>query len=222
VATATATAVTPWLEAIADGTVPASGRRTASIVAGDTAATPALNAPNAAPAPPPTAAALEKEIFAKGFAQGEKQGAAAAQQQNAALAKQLATTLEDLMRVRAEMIRHTEKQMVQLALAVARRIVHHDVAHNPETLIAMMRVALERLSDAAKVTVRLHPADHQSVTASMKGGPSNGQVTLVGDPRVARGGCRVESEYGDIDAGVDAQIQEIARALVGDQRDATA
>ena len=125
VATATATAVTPWLEAIADGTVPASGRRTASIVAGDTAATPALNAPNAAPAPPPTAAALEKEIFAKGFAQGEKQGAAAAQQQNAALAKQLATTLEDLMRVRAEMIRHTEKQMVQLALAVARRIVHH-------------------------------------------------------------------------------------------------
>jgi flagellar assembly protein FliH len=70
--------------------------------------------------------------------------------------------------------------------------------------------------------VRLHPVDHQNVTAGMKGAAANSQVTLVGDPRIARGGCRVESEYGDIDAGVDAQIQEIARALLGDQRDATA
>jgi flagellar biosynthesis/type III secretory pathway protein FliH len=34
---------------------------------------------------------------------------------------------------------------------------------------------------------------------------------------VGRGGCRVESEYGEIEAGVDAQIQEIARALLGDE-----
>jgi flagellar biosynthesis/type III secretory pathway protein FliH len=81
----------------------------------------------------------------------------------------------------------------------------------------MMRVALERVSDAARVTVRLNPADHQSVTAALADAPTSEQVTLAADARVPRGGCKVESEYGDIDAGVDAQIQEIARALLGDK-----
>jgi flagellar assembly protein FliH len=220
VATATATPVTSWIEMITDGSVSASGRRAATIVAGGAAGpAPALAA---AGAPQPAVSpAQEKEIFAKGFAQGERAGAQAAQQQNAALAKQLTTTLEDLMRVRNEMIRHTEKQMVQLALAVARRVVHREVATNTDTLLAMMRVALERLSDAAKVTVRLNPVDHQSITAGTGNTPS-AHVTLAADPRIARGGCKVESEYGDIDAGVDAQIQEIARALLGDQHDAKA
>jgi flagellar assembly protein FliH len=105
--------------------------------------------------------------------------------------------------------------MVQLALAVARRVVHREVSLDPQVLMTMMRVALERVSDAARVTVRLNPADHQSVTAALNGTATSDQVTLAADGRVPRGGCRVESEYGDVDAGVDAQIQEIARALLG-------
>jgi len=219
---ATATSVTPWIETITDGSVPASGRRAATIVSGTglIAAPAALAAPAANTAP--ISPAQEREIFAKGFAQGERAGAAAAQEQSAALARQLTTTLQDLMRVRAEMIRHTEKQMVQLSLAVARRVVHREVSLDADLLLAMMRVALDRLSDAAKVTIRLHPADHQSVTGAMAGAPLSEQVTLVADPRLARGGCRVESEYGDIDAGVDGQIQEIARALLGDGCEVTA
>ena len=60
-----------------------------------------------------------------------------------------------------------------------------------------------------------HPADHQHVTAALANTETSGQVTLAADARVPRGGCRVESEYGEIEAGVDAQIQEIARALLG-------
>lgn len=208
---AVATPVASWLEAVVEGAVPATGRRPAQRVSG-AAAAPALTpiGGTAAPAAPPT-----EDLFAKGFAEGQRAGAAAAQQETAALAKKLAATLDDLMRVRNEMIRHTEKQMVQLALAVARRVVHREVSLDAQVLVTMMRVALERVSDAARVTVRLHPADHESVVAALAGTPANDQVTLAADARVPRGGCRVESEYGDVDAGVDAQIQEIARALLG-------
>jgi len=203
--------VASWLEAVAEGAVPATGRRPAQrVTAAGVPALPALS-PGAPQAP--AAQNHEQDTFAKGFAQGERAGAAAAQQETAALAKKLATTLDDLMRVRNEMIRHTEKQMVQLALAVARRVVHREVSLDANLLVTMMRVALERVSDSARVTVRLNPADHQSVAAAVT--VANDQVTLTADPRVPRGGCRVESEYGDIDAGVDAQIQEIARALLG-------
>jgi flagellar assembly protein FliH len=201
--------VASWLEIVAEGTVSTSGRRAAQRVAGGPAI-PALGSVAAAPAPP-----QPEDLFAKGFAEGQRAGAAAAPQETAALAKKLAATLDDLMRVRNEMIRHTEKQMVQLALAVARRVVHREVSLDPQVLMTMMRVALERVSDAARVTVRLNPADYQSVTAALNGTATSDQVTLAADGRVPRGGCRVESEYGDVDAGVDAQIQEIARALLG-------
>jgi len=219
---ATATSVTPWIEAITDGSVPASGRRAASIVSGG--AVPPTAALVQAPGQAPVSGSQtqEREIFAKGFAEGERAGAAAAQAQSAALAKELARSLEDLTRVRADMIRHTEKQMVQLALAVARRVVHREVSLDPNLLLAMMRVALDRLSDAARVTVRLHPADHQGAIAALAGQESHSHVTLNADPRMPRGGCRVESDYGDIEAGVDGQIQEVARALLGDDRGAAA
>jgi flagellar assembly protein FliH len=203
--------VASWLEAVVEGAVPAAGRRAAQRVAAVAGgqAVPALGHP---PAPTPTP---QEDLFAKGFAEGQRAAATAAQQETAALAKKLAATLDDLMRVRNEMIRHTEKQMVQLALAVARRVVHREVSLDASLLLTMMRVALERVSDAARVTVRLNPADHQAVSAALAGAPTNDQVTLAADGRVPRGGCKVESEYGDIDAGVDAQLQEIARALLG-------
>ena len=212
--------VASWLEAVADGAVPVGGRRAAQrVTPGGATVLPglALGAPQ-----PVSAAQLEQEIFARGFAQGQQAGAAAAQQETAQLAWKLAATLDDLVRVRNEMIRHTEKQMVQLALAVARRVVHREVSIDADVLLTMMRVALERVSDAARVAVRLNPADHQSVTAALADAPTSDQVTLIADGRVPRGGCKVESEYGDIDTGVDAQIQEIARALLGNTKGAGA
>jgi len=213
--TASATPVASWLEAVAEGVVPATGRRPAQRVTPSAVAT--LTSMGAAGvAPPPTAAQLEQEIFARGFAEGQQAGAAAMQQETGALAKKLAAALDDLVRAREQMIRHTEKQMVQLALAVARRVVHREVTVDPTAMLTMMRVALERVSDAARVTVRLNPADHQAVMAALADAPGSDQISMTADGRVPRGGCKVESEYGDIDAGVDAQIQEIARALLGD------
>jgi flagellar assembly protein FliH len=146
-------------------------------------------------------AALERDAFSKGFAQGERAGGEAAAQRNEAMLRRLTETLEELTTLREQMIHQTERQMVQLALAIARRIVHREVSIDQDLLIAMARVALERLGESAQVTVRLRTGTH---------------VTVVADARVGRGGCRVESEFGVMEAGVDGQIHEIARALLGE------
>src|SRR5688500_13231493 len=92
-------------------------------------------------------AALEREAFAKGFAQGELAGAEAAGQRGEMMLHRLTQTIEELTQVRAQMIYQTERQMVQLALAVARRVVQREVSIDPDLLIAMARVALERLGE---------------------------------------------------------------------------
>lgn len=165
-------------------------------------------------------AELEREAFAKGFAQGEKAGQEAASQRAEAMVRRLTETLQELTQLRAQMIHQTERQMVELSLAVARRVVHREVSLDADLLIAMARVALERLGDAAQITVRLNPEDHQLAGAGRTSELTASNVSVVPDGRIPRGGCRVESEMGILDAGIDAQIQEIAQALLG-RADAT-
>jgi flagellar assembly protein FliH len=164
-------------------------------------------------------AALEREAFAKGFAQGEQAGADQASQRGEAMLYRLMQTIEELTQVRAQMIQQTERQMVQLALAVARRVIHREVSLDPDLLVAMARVALERLGETAQVTVRLHPEDYQAAGAERVAQQAGSNVTVVADAHLSRGGCRIESDMGMLDAGVDAQLQEIARALLGGEED---
>src|SRR5688572_15445488 len=72
-------------------------------------------------------AMLEREAFARGFEQGERAGAEAAGERSEAMLRRMMETLEELQSLRAEMIRQTERQMVQLALAMARRVLHREV-----------------------------------------------------------------------------------------------
>ncbi|HVQ14204.1 MAG TPA: FliH/SctL family protein [Vicinamibacterales bacterium] len=161
-------------------------------------------------------AALERDAFSKGFAQGERAGGEASAQRAEAMLRRLTETLEELTTLRQQMIHETERQMVQLALAIARRVVHREVSLDQDLLIAMARVALDRLGESAQVTVRLSPEDFAATAAVRSAQWTGTQVTVVADARVGRGGCRVESEFGTMDAGVDGQIHEIARALLGE------
>jgi flagellar assembly protein FliH len=167
-------------------------------------------------------AALEREAFSKGFAQGERAGSEAAGQRGEAMLHRLTQTLEELTTVRTDMIRQTERQMVQLALAIARRIVQREVTLDPDLLLAMARVALERLGDSAQVTVRLHPDDYAAARADRVSELTGSNVTIVADARLSRGACRVESDMGLLDIGIDAQLQEVGRALLGAETASTA
>ena len=165
-------------------------------------------------------AAVEREAFAKGFAQGERAGAEAAGKRGEVMLRRLTETLDELTSLRAQMIHQTEHQMVQLALAVARRVVHREISLDRDLLVAMARVAMDRLGESAQVTVRLSPEDFEATAAARASQWTGTNVTVVADSRVSRGGCRIESDLGVMDAGADAQIQEIARALLGDAAEA--
>jgi flagellar assembly protein FliH len=178
--------------------------------------------PVAAPAPPPVQtmpsfdrAAIERDAFAQGFAQGERSGAEAAAARSEGVLQRLKQTIGELQALRAEMIHKTERQVVQLSIAMAKRIVHREISLDPELLSAMARVALDRLGDAATATIRLHPDDYAATAGASSDRTDSSVVRVVADAAVRRGGCLVQSEFGLIDVSADAQIQELATALLG-------
>lgn len=161
-------------------------------------------------------AALEREAFASGHASGERAGLEAGKTRAEAMLRRLAQTLDELRSLRATMIRQTEQQMVQLALAIAKRILRREATIDEDLLVAMARVALERLGDAGSATIRLNPEDCSHTVQRHGDHWAGARVRVIADPSVSRGGCLVESDFGLIDASVEAQFEQVARSFAGE------
>ena len=160
-------------------------------------------------------AALEREAFASGYAAGERAGVEAGTKRAEASLRRLAQTLDELRALRATMIRQTEQQLVQLSLAIARKILRREAVVDQDLLVAMARVALERVGESSAATIKLNPEDYGQTVQRHGDHWAGSRVKVVADPSVSRGGCLVESEFGFVDASVEAQFDQVAQAMVG-------
>jgi flagellar assembly protein FliH len=164
---------------------------------------------------------LEKTAFENGFRQGEKAGMAIAEKQFEALIKKYAEAIVEIGRLRPALYAQVEREVVRLALEVAKKIVHREVHADREIVQTLIRVALSHVAVKSAATVRLHPADYEFVlehrAASTRPGESGREVTLVADKSIERGGCLVETECGDVDARIDEEFREVERTFFSNE-----
>jgi flagellar assembly protein FliH len=165
-------------------------------------------------------ASVEREAFAKGYAQGERAGAEAAATRAEGMLRRLKDTLEELATLRADMLHRTERQIVQLSLAIARRVVQRELSLDRAVLVGMARAAIDRLGDRASATIRLHPDDYAVVAPSLPPADEQPHVRVEPDPVVSRGGCYVQSDFGFMDVTPASQFEELARALLDEHEPA--
>src|SRR5215813_9636926 len=185
-----------------------------SVQASISSGTPVRAATAATSADPIDTSSIERDAFTKGYAQGERAGLEAAATRADAMLRRLGQTIEELGELRNEMIHRTERQAVQLVLAIAERIVQRELTLDRTLLLGMARVALDRLGEYGSATIRLNPDDYQAIGA--KPSIDGAAVEVLADVSVPRGGCHVQSHFGFMDVSPESQFRELARALLAD------
>jgi flagellar assembly protein FliH len=132
------------------------------------------------------------------------------------LRAQLAQTLDEFANLREQVALHAEREMVQLAIEIAKKIVRREVTVDREIVLSLARVALSRLHTRALATVHLHPDDYQFALSHRERLSTSGTLKLVEDPAIGRGGCLIETDHGDVDARIEHQFSEIERGFLHD------
>jgi flagellar assembly protein FliH len=155
----------------------------------------------------------DPEALEEAYHSGVAAGRAAVEEAMADERARLSATITEVAALRRRIFDTAEHEVMTLALGVAQRILHREVQLAPDILLAMARVALGRMGDRVEAVIRLHPADLAAVTQG--GAPTDG-LALEADATVPRGGCQVESGVGSVDLGVDAQLNELSRLLLGE------
>jgi flagellar assembly protein FliH len=162
------------------------------------------------------AAELEQRVAAahkKGFEEGQAAARQSASAQFEAVQIQLARSIENLTGLRARSRREAEQDVVALALAVARRILHRELTVSPEALLGVLKAALEKMEAREVYQVRVARADAALVKRFFDEMGAPQRVEIAADASLASGSVLIESDRGTLDASVETQLAEIERGF---------
>jgi flagellar assembly protein FliH len=114
-------------------------------------------------------------------------------------------------------LRHWEASALDLALALAARVVRGEIERRPEISLQWLREALELAAGSTEVTIRLHPGDQQTLAGQAPQLAAvftrMATVNIVADESISPGGCRLITEFGAIDQQLETQLARIKEEL---------
>jgi flagellar assembly protein FliH len=157
----------------------------------------------------------QAEALAQARQQGQQEGRT---EMGAALQRereQVARALHEFATERGNYYRRVEGEVVQLALAIARKILHREAQLDPHALAGIVRVTIERMDAGTKVSLHVHPRE-ASEWRHYFAGQLEGELALEvhEDPVLGAGECRIETALGATEVGFESQIKEIETGLL--------
>jgi flagellar assembly protein FliH len=170
----------------------------------------------------------ERRVWQEAEVAGRAAGLAAARAEIDAGQRQLAHTirtlesaLQALSRPLAQVDDAVHTQIATLAVALARSLLRRELRVDPAQVIAIVRDTVALLPVSARgVRVLLHPEDAALVRERLNVAGPEQAWSVVDDPVLSRGDCRVHTEFAEIDARIDTRLNEAMALLLGDERGA--
>ncbi|MGO9271841.1 MAG: FliH/SctL family protein [Terriglobia bacterium] len=158
--------------------------------------------------------AREKKAWEAGFEEGRKKGLLEAAENISTARAGVAVTLEDFAGERELYYQRVEGEVVSLALAIARRVLHREAQLDPMMLKAVAHFALTKIAEGTSVRLRVNPQQveaWQEVMNRQQG--LKVRPAVVADPAVSRADCLLETEVGSTDLSVETQLEEIEKGF---------
>jgi len=157
----------------------------------------------------PETAALEKARQ-----EGEAKARTAFDRQLAEIRDSVRNALADFAQERASYYQRVEKEVVQLAFSIARKILRREAQIDPLLLAGMVRVALEKIESGTKVVVRVHPDQVSECRAYFAQHMEPREVPeVVEDSQLPLQQCMLQTGLGTIELGPEVQLKEIEQGL---------
>jgi flagellar assembly protein FliH len=114
-------------------------------------------------------------------------------------------------------LKHWERCAVELAAKIAGRLVRGELERRPEISGAWIRESLQLAAGAGDVTIRLNPADEETLARQAQQMAAVfaplAKVSIVADETITPGGCRLITEFGSIDHQIETQLERVKQEL---------
>jgi flagellar assembly protein FliH len=149
--------------------------------------------------------------YQRGFRDGEAKAKSGVVTEMESAIQRMSQSVHDLVPLRARLRRDAESDVVQLALAIARRVLRREMSVDPSAMQALAHVALQKLERQEISRVYVHPNQAAAVKSALES--SGVRAEVISELTREPGSLVFETNQGMLDASVKAQLEEIERGL---------
>jgi flagellar assembly protein FliH len=154
-----------------------------------------------------------EDAVGRARAEGEAAARKALNQQFEIEIARVARLMNELIAAGPKLRRRAEEDMVRLAVAIARRVLHREITIDSEALVGLVKAAFGRIDQREIIQIRTDSASMgamQRITQALDPGC---RINLIMDAALQPGSLILETSRGQLDASVDTQLDEIQRGF---------
>ncbi|PUB85632.1 MAG: flagellar assembly protein FliH [gamma proteobacterium symbiont of Ctena orbiculata] len=182
------------------------------------------------PGAPPTAGELEqlqKQAYEEGFEKGKQEGFEFGHKEGLAQAKRdiqhytahLTKLLSHFEQPLRDLDDQVEKELLSLVIAIVKQLLRREVKSDPNLIVGVVREALSVLPVSSNnVRLLLHPEDAELIREVYALGDNEVGWSLIEDPVINRGGCKVVTDTSQIDGTLESRLTTLIAPLLASTR----
>jgi len=156
--------------------------------------------------------------LAEGFHKGYDEGMATAKKEVIENVWGVGALASSAFKIKKEIIDSAEKEVLELAVAIAEKVIRHELEIKPELMQEIVKAAIAQLKDKEEIKIIINPALIQNLyefteefKKTIKGLKS---IKIIEDKTIPKDGVIVESPESRIDARIETQLREIVRNIM--------
>ena len=165
--------------------------------------------------------AAYQEGYEKGYGVGYEKAYREAMEKVDAEAVNIRVSAWEMLRSaeaeRKKTLLEVEEEVLTLSVQIAERLVAKQLDLNRETVLNIVQEALRLLADRDNFIIVANPKEVEMIRRNkdifMHLLAEGAGLKIIGDPDVMLGGCRVETERGQVDASLESRWQALLRSL---------
>lgn len=129
----------------------------------------------------------------------------------------LAAAVQQIEDSRQAWLRHWETSATGLACEIAEKLVRRELQSQPQIALEWMQDALRMCAGTAEITIRVSPTEFETLGKQIDQLAAvfhtAGKATVIADEAISVGGCRIETEFGEIDTQLETQLKRLQEEL---------
>lgn len=161
--------------------------------------------------------AEKEQAYKDGFEDGKQMGLATGLEESKKVAEGFNGLIASVRNQQAEIYRQAEEGAVDLAIAIARKIIGAKADSDPSLIVDAAKKAVRLLLDKSSIVVKIAPEQEEFVSQNLDKFYAMDdriqKVEIEADRRVQPGGCVLETDSGIVDTRIEVELQSIEKAL---------
>ncbi len=162
---------------------------------------------------------ITEEAHKQGVNEGKEKGIKSGEEVIKRALAEIQNVLIEAKHKREEIIQTNQEMIIDLALMIAKKIIKTELATNKEAILKNLNQALKKVKNKEKIKVKINPlhlkelgTQKEEFLAQVSGLE---EINFEEDQNIEPGGCRIETNFGLIDATISSQLEIIQETLGG-------